>query len=581
MAAHTADSGPTAKAYISTAGTGLSPAAASFVTANCSPFVHPRDMPVPPKVPDPATHTATETCYIWVNFDIPVVQDGTSGTGYQFISSCADPLSPQPINWATTYGTTGTNDPYLNPMRYAGQIVNAGIADLFAKTTQLRNASSRHRVVGHGIKAWVSKNTNISRGTIEAGQFQFGQTRGSGFQAPVANATTTRVTPFTNAPTSSNYWGTVLQDTSYLGHKMSVRPARDGTIGFLPADEGATVRWTDSTGYKFNDSINRNVVVPLARSFGALGRTIGEISQNSLLGGFGQQGYITGTTGANNYGTDTPLRFHPQIYGSDRSTAYNAADYTTQATAREVGCVAFHPGLRYASGVLPTGYTQAAGIHHHYLMMGCLPSTVNATSATFDPTNLPYRTDAAARMNFYMAEQLLDNTTMGRYSVALNTDATDGNWQGANYVAPTTTGISPLLTNPDLDFNKGLYIDIRGVDSTQFITVQAVWQVEYVPLPYAMASGEASPIDLNFPELQAMVNDAATFPIVVKGRSFFTSLWHGMKQAVSGIMKLLPSVGSALMAAPDPRLKAIGVTAVGIGSLAGGGSRKRYAGDVD
>lgn len=491
-------SGPTATKDIDPTGTGLSPQAAAFIAANCSPFTNPRDMPAEPRVPDPHETGNTETMFIWQAIEIPVVSMSNS-QGDQFIFTNADPLAPMPFGYALTE-TQGGDSARMTPNEWAAEFERRGAADMIYKFRSLAAQSKKYRVVGHGLKAWVGKSTTISRGHIKAGQYD-------------ASTTVNFNAEYTGSSTRVNYkqWtlgneelqpylglqGCSLTTNSILPLRASIDGATEQELGFLAADEGATVRWTDSNGFKFQNTKDRGYI-----SINKVGWP-----KTNMIGNMPCEGLE-----------------------SDLTSTWK------KLVAPSAGAKRFDPifnGTTLINSVTPTDPFYAF-MSAYKLGTNC--SSSNRQTYTALPSN-PGATAAIAQ-NFYnnSLEQIYEGVGV----------------QGL---------FAQYANDEDKQFGKGLYIDIRGVDTTATITVQVCWHIEYIPKSFEPWSGTPSPVDVRFDELAAMAKNKAAFPIVVKGHSFFSSLKSAFVKATSAFGKVFavaaPIAQTVLSQIPDPRAKAL------------------------
>lgn len=515
-------SGPTAVKDIDGSAVGISNEAAAFIGANASPFTNPRDFPCPAKVPDPRNTMNTETMFLWGHFDIPTVAVGTSGE--QLITTSADPLAPVPIKWAT--GSDDSTATWCTPNFLARQYEANGMSDLVYKMRELGARSKSYRVVGHGLKVWVSRNTNLSRGNLEAGQFE-----------PAASSNTSQPDGLSayrgfylsqwgqsncfNSPTYG-YQTTALTTGNIYRLRQCIESSKDQELGFLAADEGATVRWTDTNQFAFNPTKDRGVVMCHNMGFPAgtaLCHTSYEAIDYSALGGL-PTGFVAGTS----------TMFHPTFKSENLNTnTWNVAVPATSNQYLDLNKLGTYASYGYDSGF--------------YGVPNTAPATTASTFMYYNASGEKLGSTAASDLTPYL-----------------------------NYVQ-----------SADLQFNRGLYVDCSGLDTTQILTVQVCWHIEYVPRTIEPWTAQPSPVDMSFDNLSALVRDRRAFPIVVKGHSFFSSLRKAFSKAANAFGKIFATVAplaqSALASVPDPRAQA---AAVGIGAAGGliqAFSRKRIAMD--
>lgn len=503
-------SGPTQVKDINPAGTGLSDAAAAFIAANCSPFTNPRDMPCPAKVPDPRNTQNTETMFLWSHFDIT---PATVGTQYnQMIVTSADPLAPVPIQWMGN--TTDTPNTFCTPNVMAAQYEKAGMSDLIYQMRQLGKRAKSYRVVGHGLKVWVSRNTNISRGSIEAGQYAIDDfanlnPNDYGSLSPYSERLWTNQPIVSNSETGPQAMALTCRDYSIW--KQAIGAAKDQEIGFLAADEGATIRWTDTNDFHFMPCVDRGVVQCSSRAFGPTN---------------GYKKYETTNTG-------TTGDISNITYGIQYTPAF-----ILNGTYSEVS----YDTTTYRLGTLKNGQNT-----------GTTPTVfqnVNATPAVrvFSQSGTPLADVNCTRIMKYYAQGSTD-------------------W-GALDLAGAT--MQNYYANADAQFNKGLFADVVGIDAAQVLTVQVCWHIEYVPKGNEPWSGEASPVDSEYETIAAIARNRLAFPIVVKGHSFFSSLKKAFGKAISAVGKIFettaPIAQQVLGVIPHPAAQ---MAAMGLGTVSG------------
>jgi len=270
-------SGPTQAKIIRSSGTGLSDEAVSFLTANASPFTNPRDLPAEAKVPDPRRTETSNTAFIWAKFDIPGIKNSTTGvdTYEQMIMTSADPFAPCPLAWGKSYveddvlGTSNFCPGYKTPNTIACDYEDVGISAMVNQLFATQGRAKAYRIVGHGLKVWCSRNTNIQRGTIETGQFTIANSRNS-----------TKKQPFLERARKDQLWSsalgtegnrgvqaTMLQSGGLVQMRKSIENAKEQEFGFYNADEGAICRWTDSNAFEYQPVINKMCVYPLDTTY--------------------------------------------------------------------------------------------------------------------------------------------------------------------------------------------------------------------------------------------------------------------------------------------------------------------------
>lgn len=519
MATHEADSGPSAKRYLSNAGTGLSPAGASFISANCSPFSPPHEIVTgPPKVPDPRHHERSCTAYLWDTFQLPVTSTG------QIVYMNADPLAPLPIAWAVnSTNPNPSTTPALNPRDWAVLYEQNGLSELVSNIKALAENSSRHRVVGCGLKAWVTKDASIqSRGIIEAGQFRVSKAR---FRSPIPGVAL-RSTGQEISYSHTGAFGTALNYPYADYMRSSIDGARDREMfGMLPADEGVTLRWTDSNNFEYQDSAYRSLIVPTK-----VGYSNGYMPYASVF----------------NFVTD------------GTSTGGFAGRVQHDATAS--------PGV--GTGVFqdttPEETAQAIA-NTYYLMPTDVPSNPTLLTSSTSKLGCIFRNGTINPSA--SAPSITTPCTLG-YTGNINFACADA----SNFPGAYSFEAQPAMkwADDNANFGNALFADISGVDIGQYIQIQVVWHIEYIPTFNALDKGVPSPVDMNYEELAVIASDPVAFPVVVKGHSFFKSLIRGIKQAATGAARVLGIASDIAKVVPIPQVQAAG-TMMGMGSTIAGG----------
>lgn len=547
---HPATHGPSASSHAADpTGTGISEATASFIAANASPFISTLDLiQGGAKVPDPRTTERTCATTLTARLTLPVTADLDSGK--MLIIVDADPLSQLPIwvsrkltqttgvplmtstsdlfyyNELSESGNSSTQD-RMDPQSWGQVYQKAGMADFFAATKTLGEMSAKHRIVGCAVRANIGVDTTLARGSIEAGQFQWSDTKNTLARLPIATEATatrqlglwtkdwqggnasTETVPRMNA---AQQWAnmnrqkamaTLINTCAYDAGRSAIRSGKTQDSGILDADQGACVRWTDMSNYNFAQTINRNLVGP-SRAF-----------------------YTNGHE-------DNPGLFQ------DDTVAGNSV-YTEDI--RSVNCNALR--TRDAGATLNTfntGYSRGP--------LCCFKKNAASIGAAY--TTYEYfcaDSDSALSITSGQLAEMLGSTAV----------------TSTNYIGDASFDNLDTITYKS-HFDKGLYIDITGVSTNQWVNIDVVWHVEYIPKSYALTKGTAPPIDMNFDQIEAMLLDPKHFPIVVKGNSFFSSLWHGLKNAVGYSEKVLRGTSHILSSSGIPLLsQAAGVIDKGLG----------------
>lgn len=546
------------------AGTTLSPASASFMAANGSPFTSVDNMiQQGVRVVDPETTERTCTTTLTARLNIPVVQ-ANSNEGKLLVIMSADPLSQMPLWVSRTFNETTSNpntvsadsvifnedtgsgtgkSSLTDPVSWGQTYDFIGLDDFFAQTTDLGNMSLKHRVVGCALRANVGVDTSIARGSIEAGQFNWSDTRykanEAGFVAfslpsksksgwwqalyqPNNLTTSPEALPALTALSQQKGLGNLMTSNAYSTGERVIRSARTQDYGTLDADKGASVRWTDSNDFKFQKTYNRNIVMP-DREFYPNGDTSWATADQAL-----------GYPAENNEAALDSLREYYIL-----------------------NCNAYRANVD----------TPFAGRHDNAFRSGITRSKLATKRYVYKSPS----TDGTARQQgcLYLAADK-----------NVNIELTNGSLTFAGS-RPAETGTDLVQTVGEVDrealgvvnfepfFDKGLYINIEGVSTAQYVTVEMVYHIEYMPKSWALTRGIYPPVDLQFDMLCSMLGDPKQFPIVVQGHSFFSSLWRGLKRAADTAASIAGAAGSVITSAGgavDPRLALLG------GALSSGAS---------
>lgn len=565
MADHSGHPAPTGNSSHNNAanpeGTNLSVAAASFVAANGSPFTSVDDMiPEGVRVVDPETTERTCTTTIHARMNIPVCAFEDNSEGRLLLIMSADPLCQMPL-WmsrkitestgdlkasyvsggttiATGAGSILWNEPQGSDAGTTSMCDSAswgqtwdrfGLSDMFAQTYELGQISMKHRIVGCAMRANVGVDTTLSRGSIEAGQFNWSDTR---YIDPAAayvpdaaqdskaqamwlanfregNAFCGPATPVIQEFKEQKGIASLLKCNAYNVGERVIYSARTQDYGTLDADKGASVRWTDSNNFKFQKTYNRNIVLPDRQSY-----------SNGVVTNIGAKTSSGGTLvldPAANNGSNT--------YESGEIYAMNCNASRTDNDATN------WKGVNYSAYANGASAGKLAYLKHTPTNDGWWTGTLLCAADTTQTIEL----------------------TAGTQSYVSGGNVTYSAGDAGKEALGTQT-FEPF-------FDKGMYINITGVAPTQWVNVEVVWHVEYQPKSWAMTRGIYPPVDLQFDMLASMLGDPKQFPIVVQGNSFFTSLWRGLKRAASTAVRIAGTAGNLISTYGgdlDPRLRLVG-----------------------
>jgi hypothetical protein len=423
---------------------------------------------------------------------------------------CADPLAPLPVVWsaAATAVDINTRDPKF----WAEEYEKAGASDLFSKLKALAENSSRHRIVGCGLKAWVSKTTTQQqRGHIEAGLFKVSRSR---FRS--ANGTTIVGRGTANYEyANTGVFGTALNHPTYRNMMSSIEQAKSQHMGLLPSEDGVTLRWVDANNFEYVDTVYRSLVAPSKTAY-----TNGYVpfiaTHNTVTSTDGQGGF------AGRVLHDVNTDPNEEAIGPTSTFYFVPTTFDNVSTG--------------ATGENPSG----------------------------GPT---IKSQGTSRLGYFMRSTAA-NTAGGLGASQEYCIADASNFP--NRLASENV-MGPMFWADDKqNFSNGLYADIQGIEANQQITIQVVWHVEYIPTHQALDYGLPSPVDMNFESLSVMAGDETSFPVVVKGHSFFKSLARGLRQAANGAARVLGVASNIAKIVPIPQVQAAG-TFMGMGSTIAGG----------
>lgn len=485
------------------------------------------------RVPDPQTTQRTCSTTLYTSINVPVIPNvwnttytgpGTGATtGRQFLLVNANPLgSFLPVQWAmrdaplaaTNTGVADNNyfgigpgapSESLNktktdPKSWAQIYDQFNQGDLVSKIYTLGQQSSRHRIVGCAVKVNLGTDTTLNRGQIEAGQFEIADTR---------QASLGLVPPLVENPSVNGYWygwdTTTLVGTTKLngqanlgmyGSRMYNCDYQTLKQSIWPSrnQNRGILRSEDGCSVRWTDSNNFQFQ-----------RTVNKCALLPEL-----DFYTNGVDGESTTAEETAALASEDLFYKNCNSARGSATVTG-------GKGTINYKVRPVAAYLISGTTYAFGNEYF-----CAD------------------TDQRISLNGVQAVSLQSGNTTNPTS---------------NLEAASTGLLSQFLTSAE-DFDRGMYIDVTGVSPNQIINVEVQWVVEYIPKVYALDAGRHPPIDINFPAIQAMVNDPNSYPIVVKGNSFFSSLWHGIKAAAQGVGKLLKGTSTVAAMIPTPQAQA-------------------------
>lgn len=532
-AGHPATFGPSALSNkANPEGTTLDRHSASFIAANASPFVSVDDLvPEGARVIDPETTSRTCCTSLNARLQVPVINYGDQGKLMVIMS--ADPLSQVPVWISRTIGEPsgtlsdataenyywseiglGTGQPLCDPHSWGQIWERVGLDDFFAQTAQLGDMAQRYRVVGAAMRVNLGTDTTISRGSIEAGQFQWADTKKAPFTQKVNWSTdyndksvqrkgwwAAHLTGTNNTAASTALAGfakqkgmaNLISSCGYETGKRMVRGARNQDWGILDADKGASVRWTDTNDFTFQKSYNRNLVSP---------------DRNTYPNGLVTNISTSATNidpGEDNPGTTT---FSDEIVYKNVNSrrAENFSDIPTSSSPSKLAVKTYQKASYNSASTTLTG-----GNPPRYYFGADNYNLIELCSGTDSTINLGQ----------------IDITELGTI---------DGK------------GL----------FDTGLYCDITGVSPTQTAMIDVVWHIEFEPRSFSILRGIYPPINMQFDLISAMLRDPKHFPIVVQGHSFFSSLWRGIKKAASKIPGIANAASKMLVASGVPELQGVG-----------------------
>lgn len=492
-------SGPTEVKDISVPA-GLTPESAAFLAAYTSPFSNPRDMPCPPKVPDPRFTRPTMTKHLWAHFEVPI-DIGAPAMGVTtsnfVVSTSADPFAPLPIHFTSTDATGEIPANTMTPMSWGIQYAEAGLEKLVYQIEELAQEASEYRIVGHGLKVWCNTMDVNEQGSLEAGQFNYADTE---FFNPY-NTRTTSMNPsfrWGNNPGvngNAKWHGTALTSSSATCMRKCIDNAKTEEIGFLTAREGATVRWTDKNNFAMQKVKQRSALYPGADKYPQQGN---QMYTNPFITGNGE------------FVSQGSYAAHPELWGAKFMPPGNFMQDYHQAFNYDLACIqkvgyngAITPGM-------PSSWDQRD-----------VQNFIDITGAHQTSYNVYYYNKSQLKID--------PNPPIG---------FDGGDLDMATY-----------YQDEDKNFNTGLYVQGSKLEASSTITVQVVWHVEYVPKGTESFECNDSPVDRAFDEIAAIAKNRLAFPIVVKGHSFWSNLKKALAKGLSIAHRIVGSSEGLLTAA--------------------------------
>lgn len=476
-------SGPTQVKDISPP-SNMSPQAAAFIAANASPFTNPRDLPASAKVPDPRNTMDTDTMFIWGHVEVPAHVLSTGAYGLTILSN-PDPLAPLPLWVSQTSDTTwGTTKPSaMSPNTWAAFYDKYGLHDVIAQCDMLSRRAKSYRVVGHGLKAWCSRSATMGTGNITGYQVDLANAGSFCDGNAVTNANNAAAV-WSNVPTADAGFQASLLTTSCSTFVTPVlNAAKNDEIGFLQADEGVTVRWTDRSDFAFKPVASKLAVHAFRRNVAtaACDDVFQAVNEDA-------NGFLPGVK-SDGTGTLTPA-----------SCIFAMPPFTTipATSGNNINCSSTSCRL---GSYMSTGSAVSAPQHR-----------VCAISA-----------DLA---NYYIPPT---SQTGGSYG---------SNTLGTTYMS--------YANDPSAQFDTALAVEVAGLATGATVIIQAVWHIEYVPQGLEpWSSALPSPVDLQYDVYAALLRDRRAFPIIVKGHSFFSNLRKALAKAGKALGKVFGGVGAA------------------------------------
>jgi hypothetical protein len=489
---------------------------------------------------------------MYANFQIPVVPDtynsaftapgADATTGRQFITVSANPLGAgipirwtkhtnstwasalpgatgdlcyynlrDPANWATAAtGAQTRGISICDPLSWAQMYDEAGLGDLVSKIYTFGQLSNKHRIVGCALKTNIGADTTLARGQIEAGQYELSEVKKN------------RVNGLRATPTDVAFNG--------MWAYMDVQPATS-TIADTRGQIGDLHALIMNNDY----ATHKQVIWPARND-----------SHGVMLAA---DGACVRWTDSNNF------KFYPTV---NKCLMVPDIDFYDNGEEGE-NVVAEDTNVAYTVSD-PTYLNCNIQRRHRSFGTGAQKGSINCIAQNFQTTTSSPQ---------YSQWLTADRTQRVVYGSALQPTYYSGT-NGPFSLEPEKAAMIGSINSPDGDFDRGLYVDITGVNPYQVINIEVQWFIEYIPKVYSLTIGRNPPIDMNFPAIQAMVQDNKTYPIVVKGHSFFSSLWHAVKRGAEGAGKLLSGTSKLASLIPDPRAQAFaGIASTGGGMLTG------------
>jgi len=547
---HNVDDGPSAKRFVSGMELGLDPEIAAFVTANCSPFTHPNQMDVNPKVPDTKIRALTGYAYLEARFQIPSISitQGNVTNGEQQIIMNANPLAALPIVWSqaeklstdeTKYGNSGVTDPSVWAKRYE----DVGLSNLMAQCKTLGSVSRKHRIVGAGLRVIpTTSTTTVDRGLIEGGHFTTSESvqqtndltsysNGTAAGIRYLKATTDPATPNFETddhdnvvggrpfyPVQAGYLGQYLMSDDLEKCRASILEARSSDkYGRSSTEQGMSVRWLPTDNWDFVKTINHHVVGISDMRYG--------------------------------HGVHTQSPASNTVAQTASTSRWIAGTYFLQEAGKPAACVISHDNI-YQNETRPSQKRDSYDICSYPV-----PEAV---------TNLGGSHICDPESNLCTFQKRVNSTA----NAALTPGTQNSEYQGIFYAIDPEVykydyvhvGNTKMMgyTDDEQNFQNSMYIDCTGMTDGTMLDVTVVWHVEFIPKEFHLNPGRSSPVTMDWLALEATISDPEQFPVVVQGHSFFSSLKKAIKGAWKFFKKLAPTIGGVLSAMPDARAKAAG-----------------------
>jgi hypothetical protein len=515
-----------------------------------------------------------------------------------------DPLAPCPINWSTVSQqdkTTGLGiGSALGPELYGYRLAEQpGMAQFITQTAALARESAMYRVVGCGLKVTIARTVDLENGVIRGGHFTPSQTTYTGPEAvnildhrADGNARSAIATgPLAISPVRTQWWLTNDIQRNAVGSSTGA----DADVGpYNTISNFVEGEWFDTAAsscvsgryipnsqlpYLITTNYGKVVVDPtkypiVAGATGVYGTCFLDSSDSAMRASYARAKKIESQAFPASDGMS--IRWYDSNEFAFQRTrprsliGLSAQSYNSGLNAMSVAGDKIPPfdleadgetGVLAESSVVPLLFQDTAG--HIKARETGMSSTIGRANYVTDYPEYAMVSNASSMYGFTPVAADVNFTSDGvEYYPVAQRPAQPNTLSDGDFA-----GWSDDIRN----FGDGLWCELDGLEDEQQINVQFIYHIEYVPVIGSLGTPQDSPVDADWPNIYALAHNADVFPYFTRGHSFFKSLWHGLKAAGHGIIKLLGGASKIAAIIPDPRAQAFSKfagTASGIGGQA-------------